>query len=228
MREYRPGLPLRWMWRRRMFTPARLVSLLRHLWARVRHPDVEFEGIAFLGRGVEFEVGPGGKLVVGRWAHLGHRTALRAHEGVLRIGDKAVLGSDVVVNCHLDIEIGPRTLVADRCYLCDFDHRTDGLDLPIKDQGIVKSPVRIGADSWLAAHVVVVRGTDLGAGGVAAALTVLRGPYPPGSIVAGVPGRVVGDRHERAAAGAEVRGYVEALGQEAEDRVRRAIAGELP
>lgn len=222
------GSSLRWMWRRRMFTPVRLVSLLRFGWARLRHPEVEFAGFAFLGRGVEFEVGTGGKLIIGRWAHLGDRTALRAHEGVLQIGDKAVIGRDVVVNCHLDIEIGARTLVADRCYLCDFDHRTEDLELPIKDQGIVKSPVRIGADSWLGAHVVVVRGADLGDGSVAAALSVVRGPYAPGSIVAGVPGRVIANRHDRATANADVANYVEALGREAEERVRRAIAGELP
>lgn len=221
-------LPLRWMWRRRMFTPARLVSLLRFAWARVRHPEVEFEGFAFLGRGVEFEVGPGGTLVIGRWVHLGDRAALRAHEGVLHVGDKVVIGRDVVINCHLDIEIGPRTLIADRCYLCDFDHRTDDLATPIKDQGIVKSPVRVGADSWLGAHVVVVRGADLGDGSVAAALSVVRGPYPAGSIVAGVPGRVVANRRDRELANADVTAYVEALGREAEDKVRRAVAGELP
>ncbi|HIT77036.1 MAG TPA: acyltransferase [Candidatus Avipropionibacterium avicola] len=218
---------LGWWWRRGLLHPRQLPGLGRYLWARLRHPEVRFEGFAFLGRGVELEVDRSrAELVIGRWAHIGDRTALRAHEGTLRIGDKCVIGRDVVVNCHLSLEIGASTLVADRCYLCDFDHRTDALEVAIKDQGIVKSPVRIGADCWIGAHVVVTRGTDLGDGSVAAALSVLRGPYPAGSIVAGTPAKVVADRRERHRAAADVRAYVDGLGRNAAERVRRVIAGE--
>ena len=217
-----------WLWRHGFLHPRYLPAVGRYLWARLRHPEVQFEGFAFLGRGIELVVDRSkAKLVIGRWVHIGDRTALRAHEGTLRIGDKCVIGRDVVVNCHLSLEIGASSLVADRCYLCDFDHRTDALTVPIKDQGIVKSPVRIGADCWIGAHAVVTRGTDLGQGSVAAALSVLRGPYPEGSIVAGVPGKVIADRHERHLAEADIRAYVDGLGRQAEEQVRRAIAGEL-
>ena len=76
--------------------------------------------------------------------HIGDGNAIRCHEGSLRIGDKVVFGKDNVVNTYLDIEIGASTLVADWCYICDFDHRMDDVNVPIKDQGIVKGPVRIG------------------------------------------------------------------------------------
>jgi acetyltransferase-like isoleucine patch superfamily enzyme len=68
------------------------------------------------------------------------------------------------------------------------------VDRPIKDQGIVKSPVRIGADVWVGAKASVLRGAQVGAGSVLAAHTVVRGQIPPGSVVAGVPGRVVRNR----------------------------------
>ncbi len=129
--------------------------------------------------------------------HLGDETRLRAHEGTLRIGDKVVFARDVTVNCYLDIEIGASTLIADWTYICDFDHKTEDLDLPIKDQGLVKSPVRIGPDCWLATKVTVTRGTDIGRGAVIGANSVARGNIPAYAIAVGVPAKVVADRSTR-------------------------------
>jgi acetyltransferase-like isoleucine patch superfamily enzyme len=94
----------------------------------------------------------------------------------------------------LDISIGNACLFGDDVYICDFDHVTESLEVPVKDQGIVKSPVRIGNDVWLGTKVVVTRGADLGDHCVVAALAVARGVYPPRSVVAGVPGKVVRTR----------------------------------
>ncbi len=137
------------------------------------------EGFVFLGKKLEIVARPGhGRLILGKWVHLGDETRLRAHEGTLRIGDKVVFARDVTVNCYLDIEIGASTLIADWTYICDFDHKTEDLDLPIKDQGLVKSPVRIGPDCWLATKVTVTRGADIGRGVVIGANSVARGNIP--------------------------------------------------
>lgn len=183
---------LRWVIANRAWTPYYLVRYWRFAQLRLRRPDVVTEGFVFLGSRVEITARPGfGRIVLGRWVHVGDDTKLRAHEGTLRIGDKAVLGRDNVVNCYLDVEIGSCALLSDWIYVTDFDHRTDDLERPIKDQGIVKSPVRIGPDCWVGTKVSVLRGTDVGRGSVLAAHTVARGRYPDYAVVAGVPGRVV-------------------------------------
>lgn len=218
---------VRWIVSHRFYSPGHLRAAVRFAWARLRHPDVEFEGFVFLGRGVEFEVRKGyGRLIIGAWTHVGDRVKLRAHEGTLRIHPKCVLGYDLTVNAYLDVEIGAATIIGDHVYICDFDHRTEDIHSPIKDQGLVKSPVRIGADCWLGSGVTVLRGTDLGQGSVAAAHAVVRGLVPPMSICAGVPARVVADRSERYADATAARSYVEALGRQAEEQVRRLRAGE--
>jgi hypothetical protein len=186
---------LRWVLRHRAWTPWYLVRYWRLLRMRVRHRDVVTEGMVFLGRRVEIAARPGyGRVVLGRWVHVGDETRLRAHEGTLRIGDKVVFGRGDTVNCYLDVEVGARTLVADWVYITDFDHRFDDLDLPIKDQGIVKSPVRIGPDCWLGVKVSVLRGSVIGRGCVVAAHAVVRGDIPDRSVAAGVPARVLKGR----------------------------------
>jgi len=72
----------------------------------------------------------------------------------------------------------------------DFDHRSDGPG-PVRSQGIVNSPVRIGAGSWLGVKAGVLRGTTIGPGSVVGAHAVARGRYPPGAVIVGGPGRVV-------------------------------------
>jgi len=186
---------LRWVIRHRAWTPGYLLRYWRFWRMRVRHPDVITEGFVFLGRGVEMSTRPGyGRLVLGRWVHLGDRTSLRAHEGTLRIGDKAVFGRHSTVDCYLDVDIGPGTIVADWVYITDFDHVTADLTVPIKDQGIVKSPVRIGAGSWVGVKASVLRGVDVGQGCVLAAHTVVTHDAPAYSIIGGVPGRVLRSR----------------------------------
>ncbi len=153
------------------------------------------EGFVFLGRRVELYARPGmGRLILGRWVHLGDENRLRAHEGSLRVGDKVVLGRDNTVNCYLDIEIGDSTIVSDWVYICDFDHVFDDVTLPIKDQGIVKTPVRIGPDCWIGTKASVLRGALVGEGCVLAAHTLVRGEVPPYSVVGGVPGKLLKDR----------------------------------
>jgi acetyltransferase-like isoleucine patch superfamily enzyme len=199
----RPRLPrpvawVRWVgWAlaNRAYTAHHLASYLRMARASLRYPSVRFEGPVFIGPDVRFEVREGyARIVVGAYTHFGAHARVRAHEGTLRIGAKSVIGIRNTINCWLDIDIGSACLFGDDVYICDFDHKTESLYAPIKDQGIVKSPVRIGDDVWLGTKVVVTRGTDIGAQSVVAASAVARGVYPRRSVIAGVPAKVVRTR----------------------------------
>ncbi|MFZ9986462.1 MAG: acyltransferase, partial [Candidatus Nanopelagicales bacterium] len=151
----------------------------------------------FLGRRVHVYARRGyGRLILGRWVHIGDENRLRCHEGTMRVGDKCVFGRDNTVNCFLDVEFGEGTIVADWVYICDFDHVTDDVHVPIKDQGIVKSPVRIGPDVWIGAKASVLRGASIGRGCVIAAHAVVRGRIPDYAIAGGAPAKVLKDRRE--------------------------------
>lgn len=218
---------LRWVLRHRAYTPWYLVRYWRLLRFRVANPHVVLRGMVFLGKKVEIHCRPGfGRLEIGRWVHIGDGNAIRCHEGSLRIGDKAVFGKDNTVNCYLDVEIGAATLVADWVYVCDFDHVTSDITLPIKDQGIVKSPVRIGPDCWLGTKVTVTRGTRIGRGCVLGAHAVVRGDVPDYKIAVGIPARVVRDRRADYEAGAGTRAAVADMARKAREALERSRADE--
>jgi acetyltransferase-like isoleucine patch superfamily enzyme len=200
-----PSAPLRerWGWRRavrfaierRMYTSEYLVLYGRYLAHRLRHPHVDLQGMVFLGRRVELTARRHhGRLQLGPWCWIGNDNKLRAHEGNLRLGPKVVMGRDNVVNTYLDIEIGENALLGDWIYICDFDHVYERLDIPIKKQGLVKTPTRIGADVWVGEKASILRGADIGAGSVIASQSLVKGVIPPFSIAVGSPARVIRSR----------------------------------
>jgi acetyltransferase-like isoleucine patch superfamily enzyme len=186
---------LRWVLRHRAYTPWYLVRYWRFLVFKLRNWHVVTRGMVFMDRGVEIYARRGyGRVVLGRWVHLGVDTALRCHEGTLSVGDKTVFGRDVSINCYLDVEIGAGVLLADDVYISDFDHKFADLTVPIKDQGIAKSRVRIGPDVWIGTKVTVARGVVVGEGAVVGANAVVTHDLPPYSVSVGVPARVIKDR----------------------------------
>lgn len=188
---------LRWVLAHRAWTPWYLLRYWRFWRFKLANPHVVTTGMVFLGRRVEVQARPGyGRIVLGRWVHIGDGTSLRCHEGTLRIGDKVVFGRNNVVNAYLDISIGATSIVADMVYVTDFDHVFADADRPIKDQGIVKAPVSIGRDVWLGTKASVVRGTRIGDGCVIAANAVVTRDLAPYSIAAGVPARVLRSRRD--------------------------------
>lgn len=185
----------RWILRHRAYTPYYLVRYWRFLRFRLANPHVVLRGFVFIDRGVELYARRGhGRLILGRWLHIGAHTALRCHEGTMSVGDKAVLGRDCSINCYLDVEIGASALFADHVYVSDFDHNFADVSTPIMSQGIAKSRVRIEPDVWIGTKVTVRRGTVVGEGTVVGANAVVTRDLPPFSVAVGVPARVVKDR----------------------------------
>lgn len=180
---------------RRLYLPRYWLMALRFLRLKITKPHIRTEGFVFLDRDVELRARRGyGRLTLGRWVFIGRGNAIRCHEGNLRIGDKVVFGARNTINCYLDIEIGSDCIFADWIYICDFDHRYAALDVPIRKQGIVKSPVRIGSNCWVGEKTTVLRGVTVGDGCVIASHALVNHDVPPNSVVGGVPARVLKTR----------------------------------
>ncbi|MGH3321722.1 MAG: acyltransferase [Streptosporangiaceae bacterium] len=215
---------VRWVLRHRAFTPWYLLRYWRFTLLKLRNPHIVTEGFVFLGKGVEVHARRGyGRLVLGPFVHVGDGTAIRCHEGNVRIGDRCVFGGNDTVNAYLDVEFGESVLVADGVYVCDFDHGMADIHVPIKDQGIVKSPVRVGPGVWLGNRVTVTRGVAIGRGCAVGAHAVVAHDLPEYSVAVGVPARVVCDRVDTYEAAAERRAALARMADEQRRALARAV-----
>lgn len=211
---------LLWIFRYRAWSPYYLVRYARFIRLNLFGPrDVVCLGFVFLGKGVELSVRKGfGRIVIEPWVHIGDHNRIRAHEGTVSIGTKSVFGRDNTVNAYLSVIIGAECIFSDSIYVCDFDHRLDNTEIPIRQQGIIKSPVVIESDVWIGTKVTILRGSKIGRGSVIGANSVVKGNFAPMSIAGGVPARLIRSRlkpTQASHAQAEHQAYVDALTQEA-------------
>lgn len=182
----------RWIVEHRAYSSNHAVLAARYVMLRLAQPWIKTDGVVFMGKNVDVAARLGmGHISFGRFVWIGNRCALRCHEGHLRVGDKTVFGSNNVVNCYLDIDIGKECIFADWIYVCDFDHRFADPHLPIRSQGIEVAPVKIGNGVWLGEKSTVLRGVTIGDGAIVASHAMVNRDVPAGAIVGGVPARVL-------------------------------------
>jgi acetyltransferase-like isoleucine patch superfamily enzyme len=112
-------------------------------------------------------------------------------EPVVDIGDRCSIGRGTSIVGVRHIEIGDDVAIGPNVYITDHNHRYDDITEPIAGQWLAEDSVRIGAGSWLGTGVIVLPGSDIGAHVAVAAGSVVRGPIPDRSVVAGAPARVV-------------------------------------
>jgi len=165
---------------------------VRLLWLKLRFRGrLHTDGIAFVGPGVQFEIGREARVYLGRWSWIGHGTKIRAHEGEVRIGAKSVLGQECTISAYQHISIGRECIVADRAMLIDFDHGVVETERPIRMQGIYKRDVRIGHNVWIGYGASFLRGVTVGDNCVVGTYAVVTKDVPANAVVAGVPARIL-------------------------------------
>ncbi|MEO9240176.1 MAG: acyltransferase [Jatrophihabitantaceae bacterium] len=125
----------------------------------------------------------------------------------LRNGERISIGSGSHVGqwCSLwagdssgRIEIGEHALLAPEVFITASDYDFDAGLGPVMDLPKREADVRIGANTWLGAKVVVVAGVSIGEGAIVAAGSVVTRDVPAYAVAAGVPARVIRHRGESA------------------------------
>jgi acetyltransferase-like isoleucine patch superfamily enzyme len=165
---------------------------VRWLWLKLRwRGRLETDGLCFVAPDVTFEIGPGAKVRLGRWSWIGHGTKIRAHEGVVEIGAKSVLGQECTISAFQHVSIGRECIVADRVMLIDFDHGVVEVERPVRAQGIYKRDVRVGHNVWVGYGACFLRGVTVGDNAVIGTSSVITADVPANAVVAGVPARVL-------------------------------------
>jgi acetyltransferase-like isoleucine patch superfamily enzyme len=183
---------LRFLREHRMLTWGYARLALRFAWLKLRFRGrLRTDGMAFIGPGVTFEIGPDAMVELGRWSWIGHGSKIRAHEGEVRIGAKSVLGQECTISSFQHVSIGRECIVADRVMLIDFDHGVVEVERPIREQGIYKRDVRVGHNVWIGYGACFLRGVTVGDNSVVGTYSVVNRDVPANAVVAGVPARLL-------------------------------------
>jgi acetyltransferase-like isoleucine patch superfamily enzyme len=176
-----------------------------------RRPDVELRGRARLGAavrlqvaprgtlvlgdgcelgdGVRLEVAPGARLVVGERASLGAGTWVQVRGGVVELGPHARTGDACRLVAHAGIVLEAGARLEDEVAVLDADLATDDVERPVREQGVVARPIRVGAGALVGPGAALLRGVTVGPAARVTARAVVTRDVPAGTTAEGVPAR---------------------------------------
>jgi len=164
---------------------------LRLAWVRLRFPRARFGAGCDIRPGFHLVLGPDARLVVGSRCVLDRGMTIECR-GILEIGDRTIFGHHCTLGIIDSLVIGPDCLIAEMVAIRDHDHRLDGPPgVPVREQGMVRAPVRIGHNVWLAGKVTVLKGVSIGDNAVVGANAVVTKDIPANAVAVGVPARVL-------------------------------------
>jgi acetyltransferase-like isoleucine patch superfamily enzyme len=128
---------------------------------------------------------------------LGHRVVvevgvvMQTWGGSIVIGDRGYIGPYSVLYGHGGLTIGDDALIAGHVVIIPANHRFDRRDVPIRQQGVTSQGIHVGHDVWIGAHATILDGVTIGDGAIVAAGAIVARDVEPGSIVGGVPARLI-------------------------------------
>jgi acetyltransferase-like isoleucine patch superfamily enzyme len=137
-----------------------------------------------IGRNVFF--GAGLTLSV-RDEYLGAR-----HVPAFEVGDRSMLGRDLLIACTHAIRIGAAVTVSDRVYIGDSHHGYEDPHVPVLDQPMRgQSAVSIGDGCFVGVGAAILPGVELGPGCVVGPNAVVTRSFGPNTVLLGNPARPI-------------------------------------
>jgi acetyltransferase-like isoleucine patch superfamily enzyme len=142
------------------------------------------------------------KSVLLRWrgARVGARVKLWRDVWVddyrkLVLGDDVSVGKSAIFICGGGISIGDRVMIAHGARIISSGHRIpEDAAETLRFTGPDAAPIRIEDDAWVGAGAIVLAGVTVGRGAIVAAGAVVTKDVAPGSVMAGVPARLLRQR----------------------------------
>jgi acetyltransferase-like isoleucine patch superfamily enzyme len=124
---------------------------------------------------------------------IAHATILTtlAEGARLIVGDHVGISGGAIAAMEL-VRIGAYTLVGADCLIADNDfHPVAAENRRYSRENIGVAPINIGRNVFIGARSVILKGTSIGDDSIVAAGSIVRGTFPPRSLIAGNPARLV-------------------------------------
>jgi len=110
----------------------------------------------------------------------------------LTLGDRVAIAPYVTLSAGESVTIEEDVGIAAGAMIIDFEHLVEGPFDQLARNPLTTAPVRIGRGTGIGQRAAVLGGSTIGENCIISTNSVVRGNIPDGSVVAGVPGRVVG------------------------------------
>lgn len=166
------------------------------------HGDGSFKRGDFgaLGENVIFESGAlvfhPENIRLGNNIYIGHQAILKAyHRNLLEIGDNSWIGQQCFIHSAGGVTIGRNVGLGPAVKILSSYHQDEGVDVPILASDLLFAPVVIEDDCDLGAGAIVLPGVRIGRGVQLGAGAVVTRDVPPNVVAAGVPARIIRERH---------------------------------
>jgi putative colanic acid biosynthesis acetyltransferase WcaF len=117
------------------------------------------------------------------------RTAVVAVPWRLNLADDVSIGEHVILYSLGEIKIGSRSFVSQYAHLCAGTHDYTSTDYPL-----LKLPITIGDDCWIAADVFVGPDVTIGDRSVIGARSTVTSDIPPDVVAVGAPAKAIKPR----------------------------------
>lgn len=179
----------------RRITPTAFVG--RH--ARIRCADkIRLQGYANFGEGSYVDALSREGLVLGHGFSLGRQASIECTGTLQSMGKGLVTGANVGIGsfsflgCAGGIMIGADTIMGNYVSMHAENHNYADPNVPVRLQGVNHRGIVIGRNCWIGAKATILDGVQLGDDCIVAAGAVVReGRYASGSLLAGVPAKLI-------------------------------------
>jgi virginiamycin A acetyltransferase len=147
-----------------------------------------------------------GNCSVSSQAHIGEHCALQncTIGSSVSLGDFSTISKGTSITGLGEIKIGRFCSIGGDCYFRSDNHNVDSVTtFPLswvltglrEESNFQSAPIQVGNDVWVGARVIVLAGASIGDGCiVAAGSVVVDKNYPPYSLLAGSPAKVIRER----------------------------------
>ena len=143
-------------------------------------------------------VGERGRLQLGEMNIIYPGATIRIDQGWMKTGVEVSFGP----GCHIyepraGLTIGDHCMIGGGVLICGVNHGYAAADVPMRHQAAEAKPIAIGRDVWIGMGAIILPGVTLDDGSIVSAGAVVTSNVATGTVVSGVPARLVKTRQRK-------------------------------
>lgn len=152
---------------------------------------VQLEDYVFLSALGKSPIELGNNVRIGAFSRLIISTSFNNIGNFIKIGNNVGLGEFAYLGGAGGLEIGEDCIIGQYFSCHPENHQFNDPNKLIRLQGVTRKGIKIGSNCWIGAKVTILDGVSIGNNCVIAAGAVVTKDMPSGSLIGGVPAKVL-------------------------------------